>query len=87
MAAKKIWLKSRQEENREYIFNFLINNPSPCGETNPVKLTFDHLHDKINTISDMATRNVSSLKNLKLEIDKCQVLCSNCHMLKNCQRF
>jgi cytochrome c len=43
-------------------------------------LVFHHKDDTIkeNNIADMI-RGGYSLKNIKKELDKCEVLCSNCH--------
>jgi hypothetical protein len=51
-----------------------------CGESHPACLVFHHKDDTIkeNNIADMI-RGGYSLKNIKKELDKCEVLCSNCH--------
>lgn len=69
--------------NRKYAWEFRENNPcAKCGESNPIKLGFDYLDRSSKTarISQLITR--VSLEKLKAEIDKCQVLCGNCHRLK-----
>lgn len=86
MDLKKTWIKKKRTQNQEYVFNFLLEHPCPCGETNPMALTFDHLRDKETNISEMVNFP-SSLDNLKKEISKCQVLCSNCHMKKTAKDF
>lgn len=65
---------------RDYVIDFLLANPcNVCGEPDPVVLVFDHL------IPDDQTANISFLitsgtkEKLELEIEKCQVLCCNCH--------
>jgi 5-methylcytosine-specific restriction endonuclease McrA len=46
-------------------------------------LEFDHLihSQKFSSISEMV-RSPSSIENIQKEIDKCQLLCSNCHHIK-----
>jgi len=53
-----------------------------CGEDHPACLDFHHVRDKEAGIANMInTRNITEdLKNkIILEIEKCEVLCSNCH--------
>ena len=67
---------------RNFIINYLEKNPcSNCGNNDIRVLEFDHLNPltKKYNISQMNSHN---LDNIKLEIDKCQVLCRNCHLIK-----
>ena len=53
-----------------------------CGETHPATLDFHHLQDKDHGIANLTNRNnlTTKIKDLiKIEIQKCIVLCSNCH--------
>lgn len=69
------------DRNREYVYNFLLENPcTDCGETDPIVLEFDHLHDKVKSVSDMMAN--CSLSRIKEEISKCVVRCANCHRRK-----
>lgn len=51
-----------------------------CGETRPYTLDFHHKDPskKKQTIARM-TSNYNKLEDIYKEIDKCVVLCSNCH--------
>lgn len=49
-----------------------------CSESHPACLDFHHLCDKKFDLCKAARSGVS-IDNLKLEIAKCEVLCSNCH--------
>lgn len=74
--------KKYREKIQEFIFNYLLKHPCvKCGESNPIVLDFDHLRDKDNCICN-GIRNIWSLDRVKKEIEKCQVLCANCHRLK-----
>ena len=64
----------------KFLFEYLSAHPCSCGETNILTLQFDHLRDKSFTIACQATS--SSIATIKAEIDKCQVLCANCHSIK-----
>ncbi len=52
-----------------------------CGIRNPLVLQFHHReNDKVLGISEMINRGYS-WKKIKLEIDKCDVYCANCHSI------
>lgn len=78
--------KQRNRENnarlaritKEYIWSYKQDHPcKKCGETDPACLVFHHRksEEKDNNISSM-----TSLRAAKAEIEKCDVLCANCHM-------
>jgi hypothetical protein len=64
------------------MWNYFIDNPCiDCGQTNPVLLSFDHIHD--NKCYNIADRIDSQpWGSLFKEIEKCVVRCFNCHHLK-----
>jgi len=66
--------------NREYIKNYLSNNPCvDCGEKDVIVLEFDHISGKkLHNISEMVGKG-SSIKTIDIEISKCEVRCANCH--------
>lgn len=73
--------KSRQQTHN-YICNYLSQHPcKDCGETNILVLEFDHQKDKKDNISTLVQNN-NSLKRIKEEIAKCEVVCSNCHKIR-----
>ena len=77
----KISNKKIREKIREYIKEYLSSNPCVnCGENDIVVLEFDHLRDKHKNITQLL-RN-TSIRLVKEEIEKCQVLCANCHRRK-----
>jgi len=49
-----------------------------CGESDSRCLDFHHLEDKDDTIAQMISEG-TTIERLKREIDKCDVVCSNCH--------
>ena len=55
-----------------------------CGERHPATLQFHHPNseDKEFNVAD-AVRNGISLDRIKKEIDKCIVLCANCHAIRH----
>jgi hypothetical protein len=80
---------TNQKASREYTFNHLSNNPcSDCGEDDIIVLQFDHLNpkNKKNCVSTLITDGYR-LETVKAEIEKCQVLCANCHARKTAKQL
>ena len=75
--------------NRELIYNYYATHPCiVCGESDPIVLEFDHKaeFEKIGNISDMVGQ-ASSISAIQKEIDKCDVLCANCHRRQTAKQF
>jgi len=70
--------KLSYERNKAFVDSLKIKC-SKCDESDPICLDFHHLDpsEKEGQISRMA--NSSSREKLLAEIDKCIILCSNCH--------
>lgn len=85
MKAKAKYNNQRaRKRNREFVKEFLTNNPCvDCGESDPVVLEFDHrdYSRKTVAISTLAGQSVS-LDRLRFEMAKCDVRCANCHRRK-----
>lgn len=52
-----------------------------CGNNDWRVLQFDHLYDKVFNIAD-AVANGYAIDKIKKEIEKCEIRCANCHMIK-----
>lgn len=64
------------------------NNPcTDCGiKYHPWVMEFDHIkYDKISSIASMKTRKIS-IKKIKEEMDKCELVCANCHRMRTFNR-
>jgi len=72
--------KRKEAENREFVINFKKDKCcSSCGYKEHTEiLQFHHTGEKTKNISRM---NGISLNRIKSEIDKCILLCPNCHLL------
>lgn len=73
--------------SREFIYEYLLAHPCvDCGEADPVCLEFDHLRDKEHNISDMMRRGYG-VDAIRDEIEKCEVVCANCHRRRTNHQF
>lgn len=65
--------------NQKYIVEYLQNHPCvDCQESDIIVLEFDHQRDKNKNISTLVSEGYS-LNTVKKEIEKCEVVCANCH--------
>lgn len=77
----KVRAKRTYERNSKYLQEYKSTHPCIfCGEYHPVCLDFHHLvpSDKRKEVSRMVTDG-NGLKTIDIEINKCIVLCRNCH--------
>lgn len=73
------------EKNYLYIKEYLEQHPCiDCGNSDIEVLEFDHIRDKKKAISVLM---VGSTETLKLEIEKCEVRCTNCHRKKTIRQL
>lgn len=73
--------KKYREQNRKYVNEIRENTPcADCGHYYPFfVMEFDHAYgDKVDNVYKMAGSPVSMTK-LKMEINKCDIICANCH--------
>lgn len=76
---KYVLQKERIQKIRKFIYTYLQNKCcNICGESDIVVLEFHHTKDKLFNISD-GIKRAYSLNKIKKEIDKCEILCANCH--------
>ncbi|MBA4124452.1 MAG: hypothetical protein H0X72_18575 [Acidobacteria bacterium] len=77
-----------REQNARKVFDYLTHHPCVnCGESDPIVLEFDHRDriEKSECISILILN--SSWERVELEIEKCDVLCANCHRRKSAAEF
>lgn len=72
-------------ERTGYLIAYFVAHPCvDCGETDPIVLEFDHLRDKRFEISAaIRGRNWQTILD---EIEKCEVVCANCHRRRTALR-
>jgi hypothetical protein len=67
-------------EIREYLNQIKAKGCVKCGENHLACLDFHHLDPSEKEISiSVALAKKWSLKRIKVELEKCEVICSNCH--------
>lgn len=72
----------RRKAAQDLVNSVKATHPCPCGESDIRCLDFDHIRgEKDRNISRMV-RDGYSLESIKREIEKCVVLCANCHRKK-----
>lgn len=70
--------------NREYIRALKMSPCTRCGESFPPSVMDFHHRDpskKDRAIQRLANSGTASLARIQLEIDKCDLLCANCHRI------
>jgi len=74
-----------RQEARAFIVDFLRTHPCvDCGESDIVVLEFDHLRDKRANVSYLIQS--AEIQRIKDEIEKCEVVCANCHRRRTSRR-
>lgn len=75
----------RRAERTSWLLDYFISHPCvDCGEADPVVLDFDHLRDKQLSIGQ-ALKD-SPWASILAEIEKCEVVCANCHRRRTARR-
>lgn len=71
---------------QEYVMSILSESCcADCRTKNIIVLEFDHVAEKENNISSMVA-SACSISRIKKEIEKCEIVCRNCHALRTHQR-
>ncbi len=72
-------------ERQQYLLDYFASHPCvDCGETDPLVLEFDHLRDKLGNVARLVRD--ASWARLMAEIEKSEVVCSNCHRRRTARR-
>jgi len=71
---------------REFVSEYLLDHPCiDCCERDPVVLEFDHLMAKRDHVSALVCHG-ASLARIAEEIERCEVVCVNCHRRRSAVR-
>jgi hypothetical protein len=73
--------------NNEFVKSYLSQKSCvDCGEKDIRVLEFDHVNGKkYNDVSTMVWR-ACSIKKIQNEINKCEIVCANCHRIRTWER-
>ena len=86
--ARERRVKVRQGLQTHMIEYFLGKSCEGCGESDPVVLEFDHIDPKIKSFGIAnGIRNGYSWDKIRSEIEKCRILCANCHKRHTAQQY
>jgi len=74
-----------KEGKKKYVKRLKLEAECECGEARDSALCFHHKdpENKIAPVSRMAVLKEYSLKDIKEEVGKCEIICINCHILKH----
>ncbi|MCA1836724.1 MAG: hypothetical protein LC721_10535 [Actinobacteria bacterium] len=77
--------KGQRIKRTRRLLEFFATHPCvDCGEADPVVLEFDHLRDKSFEVTQgLEWRSWQRILN---EIEKCDVVCANCHRRRTAKR-
>ena len=82
----RIRTQARRLERTKLLLDYFVKHPcTDCGEVDPVVLEFDHLSgDKLFNVAEaLSWRTWNAILE---EIEKCEVVCANCHRRRTAQR-
>lgn len=74
----------RTKEKKKFFTWLDTQSCTDCGISDYRVLEFDHLRDKEFGITDRI--GAMTLEALQAEIDKCEIVCANCHRLRTAER-
>jgi len=79
--------EKNREKNQRFLWGVITSNSCmDCGEGDPRVLQFDHVRgEKINNIAVML-RQHKNLEKIKKEVEKCDIVCANCHTKRTFER-
>jgi len=79
----------RRGEKRQFIQDYKAGKPCmDCGVQYPhYVMDFDHRPDEIKLFNIGITYRHATVEDIKAEIAKCDLVCSNCHRERTWQRF
>lgn len=86
MTEKELAHKTKQQYKKRLAEIKQASGCVDCGESNHIVLDFDHLRDKKYNVSRMIHDGFSWKAILK-EIQKCEVVCANCHRIRTYLRL
>jgi hypothetical protein len=83
-ARAKFYTEKRRKELRLFLDTYKESRPcSDCGIQYPARvMEFDHCNGKKDFNVAEAVNRAYSMKRIEAEIEKCELVCANCHRLR-----
>lgn len=81
---------AHRNRNKKLLRELLLESACVDCSNNDIRvLEFDHLpeYKKTTEVSRMVCGSTYSWKRIKEEIDKCQIVCANCHKIRTLERL
>jgi hypothetical protein len=76
----------RRARAREFVLGVLESGRcEDCGNADPLILEFDHLRDKRADVAVLVHEGYA-LRHVRAEVEKCQLVCVNCHRRRTARR-
>lgn len=76
------------EENRKHLLVYFSDHKCvQCGEGDMRCLEFDHLDESTKSFGIAEKLDKYNWNKLSAELEKCQVLCANCHKKRTAEQF
>jgi len=77
-----------RQERTVYLIEYFAKHPCvDCGERDPVVLEFDHLDPDTKAFNIGASLSYRRWQSILDEIEKCEVVCRNCHRRRESRRI
>ena len=78
---------ARRATARAFVLDLLATRAcADCGQTDPVVLEFDHVGVKAEAVSVLVGAGASA-ERIRQEIDRCEIVCVNCHRRRTYSRL
>lgn len=79
--------KFHRDNNFKKMWDILLNSScKDCKINDPRVLEFDHLYDKKFDIARAVASTTRSWNLILKEIEKCEIVCANCHVIRTQER-
>ena len=73
--------KEHRQERKRQAITYLGGKCADCGNSDTLVLQFDHVTERRNNGPTVAALLSGSWKRLKKSLDKCELVCANCHTI------
>ncbi len=81
---KRVQNKTRRDAHKAKALEYLGGKCLDCGNNDHRVLVFDHLNDKVDNVSRLLGKKWDTVQK---ELDKCELVCANCHKIRTDERI